>query len=56
MVVAVIVGVVNEFPEAKRVFPVCVAYQLITPPLFAIAFKVTVPAPHLLFEVTLVTS
>ena len=47
-------GVVNELPVPKELPPVLAAYQLMLPD-DAVAFKVTVPVPHLEAGVVLAT-
>ena len=46
MVVALILGVVNDVPVPKLVPPVAALYQLMVPAL-AVAPKVAVPVPHM---------
>jgi hypothetical protein len=54
VVVALILGVVNEVPVASNVPPVAAAYQFKVPAL-AVAPKVTVPVPQRLAGVVAVT-
>ena len=44
--VALIEGVVNEFPELKGEPPVAAEYQLSVDPTLAVADKVTTPGPQ----------